>query len=53
MSRPWPTASGSSGTLPGHSSTTSGVSLPASGPAAHRQATRETVDVIRFMVAPL
>src|SRR6266849_2830617 len=43
----------SSGTLPGHSSTTIGLSAPAAGQAAHNQVIRETVAAIRCMVAPL
>src|SRR4051812_9081170 len=43
----------SSGTLPGHSSTTSGLSAPATGHVTHNQVIRETATAIRFMVAPL
>src|SRR5262245_65292379 len=43
----------SSGTLPGHNSTTSGLSAPAAGQAMHNQVIRETAATIRFMVAPL
>src|SRR5215831_9535881 len=43
----------SSGALPGHSSTTRGLSAAATGQATHNQATREAVDAKRFMVGPL
>ena len=43
----------SSGTLPGHSSTTVGMSAAAAGQAAHSQEIRETTATIRFMVAPV
>src|SRR4051794_79868 len=43
----------SSGTLPGHSSTTVGLSAPAAGQATHSQAITETAATIGFMIAPL
>ena len=42
----------SSGTLPGHSSTTVGVPAAAERQAVHSQEIRETTATIRFMVAP-
>src|SRR5262249_45942172 len=43
----------SSGTLPGHSSTTVGLSAPTAGEVTHNHVMRETSATIRFMVAPL
>src|SRR5205807_2681028 len=43
----------SSGTLPGHSATTSGLSARATGQATHHQAIKEMAATIRFMVVPL
>src|ERR1700683_3663810 len=43
----------SSGTFPGHISTTIGLSAPAAGQAAHNQMITETAAAIRFMVDPL
>src|SRR5262245_8146906 len=42
----------SSGTLPGHSSTTIGLSAPTAGQAMHNHGIREMAAAIRFMVAP-
>src|SRR5262245_21981194 len=43
----------SSGALPGHSSTTLGLSAPSAGQVMHNQTIAETAAPVRFMVAPL
>src|SRR5262245_21354544 len=42
----------SSGALPGHSSTTVGLSAPTAGAAKHNQAIRGMANVMRIMVVP-
>src|ERR1019366_1162934 len=47
-----PMLSVSSGTLPGQSSTTTGLSAPIAGQSRHKHVIRETVGARGFMVAP-